>query len=80
MKPSAIKIPPAATNGIMYETPVISQRRTLEAELTEVPFLLEKNALCVILYSVVTGIHQCVSNTPEEWSSNSLGILFLLTG
>jgi len=26
----------------MYETPVISQRRTLEAELTEVPFLLNQ--------------------------------------
>jgi hypothetical protein len=70
MKPIAIKIPPAATNGIMYETPVISQRRTLEAELTEVPFLLIqlRRFALIVLFSFL-------SNTPEEWSSNPLGIL-----
>ena len=69
MKPIAIKIPPAATNGIMYETPVISQRRTLEAELTEVPFLL------IQIQRFAKFAIQFFPNIPIEPSSNFLGIL-----
>jgi len=45
----------------MYETPVISQRRTLEAELTEVPFLLIqlRRFATIVLFS-------CCLTPPKE--------------
>jgi len=53
----------------MYETPVINQRRTLEAELTEVPFLL------IQIQRFAKFAIQFFPNIPIEPSSNFLGIL-----
>jgi len=44
----------------MYETPVINQRRTLEAELTEVPFLL------IQIRRFAKFAIQFLSNIPKE--------------